>query len=139
MRMNIHKNHLRFACCVLLLVTGCSGAGQSVGVLFAAANSRLATARKAGAEQYAESELEEAVALLTEAETAIANKNKEARFLAEKALAKARLAEALALQLKAEGETTQLEAKLEKASSEADQARRERRAAESELERMTAE
>ena len=120
-------------------MTGCSGAGQSIDVLFAAANSRLADARKAGAEQFAESELKEAVSLLSEAEIAIENRDKRARVLVEKALTKARLAEALAGQVKAENETAQLEVELEKTSSEADQVHQERQAAESKLTRMTSE
>ena len=127
------------SCSVLLSVVGCSGVGQSVDALFASASSRLADARKAGAEKFAESEFQEAASLLTEAEVAIENGDKGARVLVEKALIKARLAEALARQSKAESETAQLEAELEKASSEADQARQERQAAESKLAQMTSE
>jgi len=127
------------SCLILLWVIGCGGAGQSVDALFVAVNSQLADARKAGAEQYAESELEEAVSLMAKAEVAVENRDKGARTLMEKALAKARFAEALARQLKAENETTQLEMELEKASSEASQARQERQAAESKLTQMTSE
>ena len=125
-------------CFVLLSVAGC-GAGQSIDALFAAADSRLADARKAGAEQYAKSALAEAEATLAEAETAIENKDKGARALVEKAAARARLAEALTKQLRAESETTQLETELEVAFSEANQARQERRSAEGELERISSE
>ena len=125
-------------CFVFLSVVGC-GAGQSIDALFAAADSHLVDARRAGAEQYAKSALSEAEASLAEAETAIENKDKSARALVEKAVARARLTEALTKQLRAESETTQLEAELEVAFSEANQARQERRSAESELEQMSSE
>lgn len=123
----------------LLWAMGCGGSGQSVDVLFATANTQLDDARKAGAEQYAKSELEEAVSLLAEAEAAIESEDKGAQVLLKKAMAKAKLAEALTRQLEAESETAQLETELEKASSEAAQARQERQAAESKLVQMTSE
>ncbi|MFC1714440.1 DUF4398 domain-containing protein [Candidatus Poribacteria bacterium] len=126
------------SCSALFSVVGCS-AGQPIDVLFAAASSQLADAQKAGAEQFAESELKEGVSLLAEAELAIENKDKGARVIINKALAQARLAEALARQSKAENETAQLEAELEKASTEADQAHQERQAAESKLTHMMSE
>jgi hypothetical protein len=122
----------------LISILGCSS-GPSVDALLVTANSHLADAEKAGAGQYAKSELDEATAALAEAEAAIQSKDKSARVLVGKALAKARLAEALAQQAKAEEETTQLEAELEVIFSEADQARQDRRSAESELERISSE
>jgi hypothetical protein len=118
---------------VLLSVAGCSATGQSVDILFAAANSQLASARKAGAEQLAESEFQQASGLLAEAEIALKNRDKGARSLIQKAYSKARLAEALAKQSKAETEAARLEAELERASAEASSARLERQSAESEL------
>ncbi len=126
------------SCTALFSVVGCS-IGQPIDALFAAASSQLADARKAGAEQFAESELREGVSLLAEAEVAIENKDKGARALVNKALAQARLAEALARQSKAENETAQLEAELEQASTEADQAYQEQQAAESKLTQMMSE
>ena len=154
----IHKNHvwagaapahtimrraasligLCLLCFALLSVVGC-GAGQSIDALFAAADSHLADARKVGAQQYAKSELDEAEAALAEVEAAIESKDKGARVLVKKALAKARLVEALTNQLKAESETTQLEAELEVVFSEANQASQDRQSAERELERMSSE
>lgn len=154
----IHKNHvwagaapahiiirraaplmgLCFLYSALLSVVGC-GAGQSIDALFAAADSHLADARKAGAEQYAKSELDEAEAALAEVEAAIESKDKGARVLVKKALAEARLVEALTNQLKTESETTQLEAELEAAFSEANQAGQDRQSAERELERMSSQ
>ena len=130
---------LCLSCLILFWVIGCGGAGQSIDALFVAVNSQLADARKAGAEQYSEPQLEEAESLMAQAEVAVENKDKGARTLMEKALAKARFAEALARQLKAENETAQLEMELEKASSEASQARQERQAAENKLTQMTPE
>ncbi len=130
---------LCLSCTVLSSIIGCSGAGQSVDALFATASSQLANARKSGAEQYAESQLEEAMSLLAEAEVAIENKDRGARALLEKAFAQARLAEALARQSKAETETAKLEVELEKASTEADQARQERQSAENKLTQMMLE
>ena len=122
-------------CSLLFSVVGCS-TGVSVDALFVAAESRLADARKAGAEQYARSELDEAAALLAQAEASIENKDKGAPVLVRKALAKARLVEALTRQLKAESKTSQLETELEAASSEANQAADDRQSAEGQLERM---
>jgi chromosome segregation ATPase len=119
--------------CVFLIVTGCSAKGQYINTLFAAASSQLASAQKAGADQLAESEFEEARDWFTQAEAALRNKDKQARFLIQKAHAKARLAEALARQVKAESELAQLEAELEEASAEANRVRLEREAAETEL------
>ena len=130
---------LCFLYAALLAMVGCAGTGQSVDALFADANTYLADAQKAGAEEYAKSELAEATALLAEAEVAIANKDKSAQVLAERALVRARYVEALTKQLKAEGETIQLEAELEKASAEADQARQEREAAEAKLAEISPE
>ena len=118
---------------MLLSLAGCSATGPSTDALFASANSQLSSAQKAGAEQLAESDFEEAVTLLSGAETALKNRDKQARSLVQKAHAKARLVEALARQLKAENEAAQLEAELEKAREEATRARLERRAAEDEL------
>ena len=120
-------------CSVLFLMAGCGGGGQSIDALFAAANSQLASAQKAGAEQLAKSEFEEASALLAESEIAMGTRDQEAQSFTKKAHIKARLAEALARQSKAESEAVQLEADLEKASAEASSVRLERRAAESEL------
>ena len=119
--------------CVFLTVTGCSAKGQYTNSLFAAASSQLASAQKAGADQFAESEFEEARDWLTQAETALRNKDNQARLFIQKAHAKARLAEALARQVKAESELAQLEAELEEASAEANRVRLEREAAETEL------
>jgi len=121
-------------CLVLFSVAGCSATGGSVDVLFAAANSQLASAKKVGAEQLAESEYQQASRLLAEAEIALKNRDKGARSLIQKAHSKARLAEALARQLRAETEAAQLEAELERALVEASRARLERQSAESELE-----
>lgn len=128
-------------CSVIFSVVGCgvfvsseTDAGQSTDALFAAANSQLASAQKAGAERLAESGFEEARALFAEAEIALENGDKEARTLIQKAHTKARLAEALARQARAETEVVQLEAELEKASAEASRVRLDRRASESELE-----
>ncbi len=129
---------LCLSCSALFSIAGCS-AGQPIDALFAAASSRLADARKAGAEQFAESELKEAASLLAEAELAIENKDKGARSFVDKALAQARLAEALARQSKAENEMAQLEVELEKVSTEADQARQERQTAESKLTQIMSE
>jgi hypothetical protein len=120
-------------CSVFSAVVGCSGAGQSIDVLFTAANSRLSSAQEAGAAEYAKPEFEEAGDLLTRAEIALKNKDKGARAIIGKAHAKARLAEALARQSKAETEAAKLEADLEKALAEADRVREERQSAESEL------
>ena len=130
---------LCLSCTVLFLIIGCSGAGQSVDALFATASSQLADARKSGAEQHAEPQLEAAISLLAEAEVAIENKDKGARALLEKASAQARLAEALARQSRAETETAKLEVELGKASTEADQARQERQSAENKLAQMMTE
>ncbi len=119
--------------CIFLTVTGCGAKGQHINTLFAAASSQLASAQKAGADQLAESEFEEAKNWFAQAETALRNKDKQAGFLIQKAHAKARLAEALARQAKAESELAQLEDELEKASAEANRVRLDRKAAESEL------
>ena len=119
--------------CVFLTVTGCSAKGQYTNSLFAAASSQLASAQKAGADQFAESEFEEARDWLTQAETALRNKDNQARLFIQKAHAKARLAEALARQAKAERELAKLEAELDEASAEANRVRLEREAAETEL------
>ena len=119
--------------CLVSCLAGCSATGRSVDVLFAAATSQLASARKAGAEQLVESEFEEAARLLAEAEIALKNRDKEARSLIQKAHSKARLAEALTKQSRAETEAAQLEAELEEALVEASRARLERQSAESEL------
>ncbi len=120
-------------CSVFSAVVGCSGAGQSIDVLFTAANSRLSSAQEAGAAEYAKPEFEEAGNLLARAEIALKNKDKGARALIGKAHAKARLAEALARQSKAETEAAQLEADLEKALAEANRVSEERQSSESEL------
>ena len=138
MRCAVPLMGLCLLCFALLSLVGC-GAGQSIDALFAATDSHLADARKAGAEQYAKSELDEAEAALAEVEAAIEGKDKGARVLVKKALAKARLVEALTNQLKAESETTQLEVELEAAFSEASQAGQDRQSAERELERISSE
>ena len=120
-------------CLVLFSMAGCSTTGQSIDALFAAANSQLASAQKAGAERLAESEFEKAKARLAEAEIASKNNDKETRSLVEKAHAQARLAEALAEQAQAESELAQSAAELEKVSAKANSVRLERKAAESQL------
>jgi hypothetical protein len=124
---------LLYVLCLVSCFSGCSATGQSVDALFAVANSQLASAQKAGAEQLAESEFQETRALIAEAEVALKNRDKETRSLIQKAHAKARLAEALAKQSRAESEAARLEAELENAQEEATRARLERRSAESEL------
>lgn len=123
-----------FSLCFMAL--GCA-TQPSVDVLFADANSHLADAQKAGAEQYANSAFSEAKILLNEAESAIQNKDKRARTITQNAMAKARLAKVLALQLEAESKTTQLEAELEIAFSESAQASEERQSAQIELGKMS--
>ena len=120
-------------CLVIPSVIGCSAKGQNTDVLFASANSQLASAQKAGAEQLAEPEFEEARISLIEAESAIENGDKRARTLIEKAHARARLAEAMAKQRRTENEAARLRVELEEASTEADRARLERQSAENEL------
>ena len=84
-------------CCLTLISSGCSINNSAVEYL-SAADLRLDSARAYGADQLAEAEFEEAEALYAEGELALQKKDKEALSIAQKALAKARLAEALARQ-----------------------------------------
>jgi len=121
--------------CMLLILAGCSFNDATIDYL-TAANARLASAQKNGAEQLAKPEIDEARSLYNEAELAFQKKDKEAVSISQKAFAKARLAEALAKQAKAEAEVEKSREALRKATEEANRASKERIAAENELNRM---
>ena len=128
--------------CVLpafFLLTGCGAKGQPIDVMLSDANSLIASAQESGAEQLAEPEFREAANLLSEAQAALENKDKNARSLIMRAQAQARLADALAKQSKAEADAAQAEAELEQTSEEASRAQQERKSAEEELAQMASD
>ena len=84
----------------------------------------------------AEAEFEEAKYLYTEGELALQRKDKDALLIAQKALAKARLSEALARQAKAEADAAEAERARRKAQDNADRAHKERIAAENDLDKI---
>jgi hypothetical protein len=126
-------SHLVLSLMLIILTVGCSAKSQSIDALLYDARSNLENAQKAGADELAKSEFDEAKALIAEAETAFQNGDKSARAILEKAKIKAVLAETLARQKKAESEAARLEEELEAVLAEATRIRQEREALESEL------
>lgn len=116
-------------------LVSCSVNNSAVEYL-SAANTKLDSAQKYGADQLAEAEFAEAKALYSEAEMALQKNDKEALSIAQKAFVRARLAEALARQANAEAEATESEKAKKKAQDDAERASKERIAAENELSKM---
>jgi len=115
----------------ILCLAGCGISTQSIDTVFNTANSQIDEAQKAGAEQLASAEFDESKTLLQSALSAQNDKQKV--ILAERANAKARLAEALANQIKAEKEAEKLEKELKIIEEKASTVRTERQTAEEEL------
>ena len=130
---------MRFiALTVMILFAGCGVMSNRPddNTLFATANSQLTAAQKAGAEEFAKIEFEDARNLLSLAEDALKKKDKEAKIIIQRAYAKARLAEVLARQEKAETEAAQAEVELKASEQNADKVRIERQSIEAELNQL---
>lgn len=125
------------AIAVILFLAGCGAKTQNFDILLNDAIAQIDTAQKAGADQLASTEFNEAKALLESAK--VASKGKQRISLAQKAYAKALLSEALAKQLAVEREANRLEAELKIMEEEANKIKSERKAVEEDLKRMIAE
>jgi len=119
---------------IVFCLAGCGVRTQSLNIMFNNASSQIEIAQKAGADQLASTEFEDSKSLLEGAKSAPKSKQKE--ILAERAYAKARLAEAIAKQVKAENEANQLEAELKATEEDANKIRLERQTVENELNQM---
>lgn len=119
----------------LLFLSGCGISSQSVDSLSSAADSYLSKAREAGAEELASNEFQDAQSLFLKAGNDSINK-KEKKILLQRSAAKARLAEAIARQIKAEKELAKNEIELSKIESHANDMRQERQSAESTLKQL---
>ena len=129
------KSIVKFVASIFLFcLTGCGITNQSFDVLLNNANSQVEIAQKTGADQLASAEFVEAKSLLEGAKSAQKSKQKE--ILVRKAYAKARLAEAIAKQVKAENEAVRLEAELKAIEEDANKIRLERQTIENELNRL---
>ena len=123
---------------LLSLMSACGSSGQFAAGIVYEARAQMSMAKRAGAEELASSEFQEANRILTEAEAAMAQKNeKEAYKIGTLAYLKARLAEAMAIRNKTEREAEIEEAELSAAEVELNRSRQERKAAEEELENFS--
>ncbi|MGB9595691.1 MAG: DUF4398 domain-containing protein [Candidatus Poribacteria bacterium] len=122
---------------IMLCLAGCGAKTQNFDILLDDATTQIDTAQKAGADQLASAEFNEAKTLLESAK--VVPKGKQKISLAQRAYAKALLSEALAKQLSAEKEANRLEAELKIMEEEANKIKSERKAVEEDLKRMIAE
>lgn len=122
---------------IVVCLIGCGAKTQFFNALLDDVTMQIDTAQKAGADQLASVEFNEAKTLLENAK--VASKNKQKISLAEKAYAKALLSEALAKQISAEKEANRLDAELRIMEEEAAKIKSERQAVEEDLKRMLAE
>jgi hypothetical protein len=120
---------------VSLAISACGSSGQFAAGSIYESKAQIAVAKRAGAEELAASEFQEANRALSEAEALIAqNKEEEAYKISSIAYLKARLAEAMAIRNKAEREAEVEEAELSAAEVDLNRSRKERKDAEEELE-----
>lgn len=123
---------------LLGLVSACGSSGQFAAGSIYEAKAQIAVAKRAGAEELAASEFQEANRALSEAEALIAqNKEGETYRLSSIAYLKARLAEAMAIRNKAEREAEVEEAELSAAEVDLNRSRKDRKDAEEELENFS--
>lgn len=119
----------------MLCFIGCAISTQSVDIMLNEANLQIDNAQKAESEQYAPMEFDEAKKFLQSALSVQDNKQK--LIFAEKAKAKAILAEAVAKQIKAEKEAEKLESELKIIEDRANKVRAERQAVEEEFKQFS--
>ncbi len=122
---------------ITLCLAGCGANTQSFNALLDSVAIQIDVAQKAGADQLASVEFNEAKTLVESAK--VAPKGRQKVSLAEKAYAKALLSEALARQLSIEREANRLEAELRIMEEEANKIKSERQIVEEDLKRMIAE
>jgi hypothetical protein len=116
---------------IILCLAGCSFSTKSTDLMLNTASLQIDSAQKAEAEQFASVEFDEAKTLYQSALSAPNGKQKS--VLAERANAKARLAESVAKQVKAEQEADKLETELKIIEEKASKVQLERQTAEEEF------
>ena len=120
---------------IILCLAGCSFSTKSADLMLNNASLQIDSAQKAEAEQFASVEFDEAKTLYQSALSAPNGKQKS--ILAERANAKARLAESVAKQVKAEQEADKLETELKIIEEKANKVQLERQTAEDEFNQFT--
>lgn len=120
---------------LILCFIGCGISTQSVDTMLNEANLQIDNAQKAEAGQYAPSEFDESKKFLQSALSAQSDEQKV--VFAEKAKAKAILAEAIAKQIKTEKEADKLESELKIIEDRSNKVRTERQTVEEEFKQFS--
>ena len=122
---------------ISLSLAGCSTKAPNIEVLINSIDTQIGVAQNAGADQLSSAEYNDAKSLLDSAKTSTNSKQK--TVLAQRAYAKAYLAEAIAKQVTAENEANRLEAELKIIEEDASKIKSERQIVEDELKQVMTE